>query len=135
MPAAVSAIKQAIDVLGDKSVDREAQSSQKADLSEVLEKYKERSDALELYTEAYRRYCWDVKSLDDYKIAPFHILTTEGKSWLNENHVWHMQTIAKYMTTTDIIFMATNHLIVDLLDENSVATAIKWWEDLTASGG
>ena len=135
LPAAVSAIKQAIDVLGDKSVDREAQSSQKADLSEVLEKYKERSDALELYTEAYRRYCWDVKSLDDYKIAPFHILTTEGKSWLNENHVWHMQTIAKYMTTTDIIFMATNHLIVDLLDENSVATAIKWWEDLTASGG
>ena len=35
----------------------------------------------------------------------------------------------------DPIFMATNHLLVDLLDENSVAGGVKWWEDLCASGG
>ena len=132
---AVDMIGKAAAVLGSKSVDVEAQSSQKADLSALLERYKERADALDLYTDAYRRYCWDVNSLDDYRIAPFHILATEGKTWCGENHIWHMETIAKYMTGTDSIFMATNHILVDLLDENSVNEGVKWWENLTASGG
>jgi protein phosphatase len=109
--------------------------SDNADLPALLERYQARADALNLYTDAYRRYCWDMKSLDDYRIAPFHILATEGKTWLGENHVWHMDTIAKYMTGTDPIFMATNYLLVDLLDENSAAAGVKWWEALTASGG
>ena len=27
---------------------------------------------------AYRRYCWPVQSLDDLRLAPFHLLATEG---------------------------------------------------------
>jgi protein phosphatase len=132
---AADAIKKAADILGDKAVDREAHSNQKADLSALLERYNERGEALSLYTDAYRRYCWDVKSLDDYRIAPFHILATEGKSWCNENHIWHMESIAKYMTGADPIFMATDYMLIDLLDENSVSAGVKWWEELTASGG
>ena len=135
LKAAVNAISDAAAALGNKAADVEAQSSQKADLSVLLERYSQRADALDLYTEAYRRYCWDIKSLDDYRIAPFHILATEGKAWSAENHIWHMETIAKYICGTDPIFMATSHLLVDLLDENSVAAGIRWWEDLTASGG
>jgi protein phosphatase len=135
LKAAVNAISDAAAALGNKSADVEAQSSQKADLSVLLERYSQRADALDLYTEAYRRYCWDIKSLDDYRIAPFHILATEGKAWNAENHIWHMETIAKYICGTDPIFMATSHLLVDLLDENSVAAGVRWWEDLTASGG
>ena len=135
LASVVDAINKAAAVLGKKSVDVEAQSGQKADLSALLERYEERADALNLYTEAYRRYCWDVKSLNDYRIAPFHILATEGKTWCVENHIWHMETIAKYITGADPIFMATNHLLVDLLDENSVAFGVKWWEELTATGG
>jgi protein phosphatase len=132
---AVDTIGKAAAILGSQSVDVEAQSSQKAHLSVLLERYKKRATALGLYTDAYRRYCWDVKSLDDYRIAPFHILATEGKTWSCENHIWHMETIAKYATGTDPIFMATNHLLIDLLDENSVAVGVKWWESLTESGG
>jgi protein phosphatase len=90
---------------------------------------------LELYTEAYRRYCWDVAGMDDYRVAPFHILATEGKVWNGENHILHMETISKYMTGTDKVFMATNHMLVDVLVEDSVAAGVKWWEELTASGG
>jgi protein phosphatase len=132
---AADAIEKAIQTLGDKSVDVVAQSSQKADLTVLREQYQARRGALSLYTDAYRRYCWDVNNLDDYRIAPFHILATEGKTWCGENHIWHMETIAKYMTGNDPIFMATNHLLVDLLDENSVAAGVQWWEALTASGG
>ena len=31
------------------------------------------------YVDAYRRYCWPVQSLDDLKLAPFHLLATEGR--------------------------------------------------------
>jgi len=31
-------------------------------------------------------------------------------------------------------FIATDHLLVDLLDESSVAAGIQWWEELITSG-
>jgi len=46
-----------------------------------------------------------------------------------------MESIAKYMCGADPVFMATNHLLVDLLDENSIAAGAAWWEALTESGG
>jgi protein phosphatase len=76
-----------------------------------------------------------VNGVGDYRIAPFHILATERKTWCGENHIRHMEAIAKYMTGTDPIFIATNHLSVDLLDENSVSAGTKWWEDMTSAGG
>jgi len=135
LASAVDIINKAAVALGSNTVDSEVQTNKNVDLPALLKRYQSRADALNLYTDAYRRYCWDVKSLDDYRIAPFHILATEGKVWNSENHIWHMETIAKYMTTTDPIFTATNHLLIDLLDENSVASGVKWWEELTASGG
>jgi len=135
LAAACGAICQASDVLGDKSVDREAQSNQKADLSELLKRYQARAEALNLYTDAYRRYCREVKSIDDYKIAPFHLLASEGKTYFNENHVWHMETITKYMTKTDPVFIATDYIPVDLLNENSVTAGTDWWSEYTLSGG
>ena len=104
-------------------------------LGELLEEYTKREETLALYTEAYRRYCWDVKSIEDYRIAPFHILATEGKTWNTENHLLHMEYINKYMTGIDPIFVPTNYLTVDLSDEASIAACIKWWKDLTGSGG
>ena len=105
------------------------------DLSALLKKYKNRAEALELYTKAYRRYCWDITGIDDYKIAPFHILAVEDKVCFEQDHVCQMETIAKYMTKSDPIFMATNYIVVDLSDENSITAAVNWWEELTNSGG
>ena len=132
---AVQSIEKARMTLGEKRIDVEAQSSKDVDLSALLSAYKDRAETLSLYTDAYRQYCWDVKNLDDYRIAPFHILATEGKAYGGQNHIWHMDTIKKYMTGIDPVFVATNHLLVDLLDETSVESGIKWWEELTASGG
>ena len=39
------------------------------------------------YVEAYRRYCWQVESLADLKLAPFHILATEGEVHNDKSHV------------------------------------------------
>jgi len=125
---AANAVKNALSALDGK------QSDGSIDLNELLEKYTKRKEALSLYTDAYRRYCWNVNNIDDYRIAPFHILATEGKTWNSENHLVHMECIKKYMTDGSI-FMATNYTEVDLLDENSISAGIKWWEDLTNTGG
>jgi len=135
LASAVDAIGKAAIMLGNNVADAETLSNQKVGLHALLQRYQSRADALNLYTDAYRRYCWDVNSFDDYRIAPFHLLATEGKVWNSENNIWHMETIAKYMTGHDPIFMATDHLLIDLLDENSVVAGVKWWEELTASGG
>ena len=46
-----------------------------------------------------------------------------------------MEAIARYMAGAAPMFMATDHLLVNLLDEESVAGGVKWWEELTATGG
>jgi protein phosphatase len=111
-------------------------SGQNVDLAAVLATYSERSDLLGKYVEAYRQYCWTVENLEDYRIAPFHILASENAVHSDKNHIWHMDTIAKYIAASDDpILMATNHVVVDLSDETAVKNAVDWWTELTASGG
>ena len=31
------------------------------------------------YNDAYKRYNWPVSTVDDLKLAPFHLLATEGR--------------------------------------------------------
>lgn len=109
-------------------------SGQNTDLNAVLEKFRFRKDAVEKYTDSYREYCWTVKNIDDFRIAPFHILAVEGKVFDHEKHIWHMENIRKYICT-DNIFMATPYICVDTEDENSINSAVEWWSELTASGG
>jgi protein phosphatase len=132
---ALTAINDAAKTFMDKPHNAEPQTSQNVDMTELFERYAKRHEALSLYTDAYRRYCWDVESLDDYRIAPFHILATEGKTWNTENHLLHMEHIARYFTSSDPIFMRTSHLLVDLLDQSSIAAGVRWWEELTSKGG
>ncbi|NLW84999.1 MAG: hypothetical protein GXY41_11455 [Phycisphaerae bacterium] len=44
---------------------------------------------------AYREYCWQVNSIEDLKLAPFHLIATEGKVYEDMDHQWYMETIAK----------------------------------------
>jgi protein phosphatase len=101
----------------------------------TLEQFEQRRRCLDRYTEAYRRYCWTVSSVEDYRIAPFHILATEGKVWNDENHLYHMETIKRYMTGTDPLFIATNYITADLDNKRSVTDTTDWWLGLTGSGG
>lgn len=105
------------------------------DLRALLADYQGRAESVALYAQAYRRYCWDVSGLDDYRIAPFHLLATEGETYSDRDHMWHMAAIETYATGADPVFMATKHLLVDLLDDSSVEAGVRWWEDLTESGG
>jgi protein phosphatase len=96
---------------------------------------RDRLAAVERFREAYRRYCWDVDGLDGLRLAPFHLLASEGRVHTDRDHLWHMGALGRLAATGDPLFVATSHRVVDLGDEASEAEAIAWWEALTASGG
>jgi len=84
------------------------------------------------YIAAYRRYCWLVDSVDDLKLAPFHLLATEGKVHVDKPNDWHMQALSRLAGG---LLIATPFRVVDVVDPASEAAAVRWWEELTARGG
>jgi len=103
------------------------------DIQPVLEEYRARAAMASQYVEAYRRYCWPVNSLSDFKLAPFHLLASEGALHADKDHVWHMSTLARLCN--DPLFVATPYKVIDLTDPASQAEGIAWWETLTERGG
>ncbi|HLO97535.1 MAG TPA: hypothetical protein VK171_02970, partial [Fimbriimonas sp.] len=86
------------------------------------------------YRTAYEKYCWDVSSIEDYRLAPFHILASEGAVHMERDHEWHMSTIAKACELENILF-ATPYHVVSIADEVAVAGVVAWWETLVGTGG
>ena len=105
-----------------------------ADAGAIADAFAARAGMVTRYVDAYRRYCWPVRSLADVRLAPFHLLATEGAVHVDKDHVWHMESIAA-MTRDDSVLVATPYRVVDLADDASTAAAVAWWESLTAAGG
>jgi protein phosphatase len=106
--------------------------------SALLESVRGRSMLAEQYTDAYRRYCWPVTSLDDLRLAPFHILAGEKQVYTNQTHLWHMEQIGILCaqgTATGAPLFATATQVVDVTDPASMERGTRWWEDMTARGG
>jgi protein phosphatase len=97
--------------------------------------YRDRLELLQRYREAYRRYCWPVNSLDDYRLAPFHMLASEGTVHVDKTNRWHMETLHRLSATDPNFIVATPFLEVDLTQEDAVVGASRWWEQLTGAGG
>lgn len=100
-----------------------------------LEKFAIKNNAISKYVKAYQNYCWTVDTIDDYKLAPFHILATEGQVHVDKTNEWHMENIAEICKGDNKLFMATPYKIVNLNDQTSYDEAVNWWMELTKKGG
>jgi protein phosphatase len=105
------------------------------DVTTIQGQYQSRAQMADKYVAAYRQYCWPVESIDDLKLAPFHIMATEGGLHTNQSHQWHMENIADLCGANPQLLLATQYRWVDLADESSVAAATSWWETMTTAGG
>lgn len=95
-----------------------------------------RAQLVSKYVDAYRRYCWPVGSLRDLRLAPFHVLASEEAVHTNNDHVWHMESIAAMVRGDEAgVLVATPYRVVELQNESSVIDAVAWWEELTERGG
>jgi protein phosphatase len=134
--AAVGAATQAVFAPALGALDQAA--ARGTDVSALRAWYGERATMAEAYIASYRRYCWPVRDLDDLRLAPFHLLASEGAVHADKDHRWHMSTLAR-LAAADIqaapLLFTTATQEVALDDEASVADGIAWWEALTGRGG
>jgi protein phosphatase len=104
-------------------------------VNSLLDRHRRRLDDATAYTEAYRRYCWPVQAITDFKLAPFHLLATEGAVHVDKTHVWHLEQLAEVCQAGRSVLLATPFRMVDLTDEVSQAQGIRWWEERIGGGG
>lgn len=104
------------------------------EVQQEIDKYQNRQELLDSYTEVYRRYCWPVKSTNDLKLAPFHILATENNTHTDKNHQWHMENIATICEADPEMLMKTQWKILNPANPEEIRETCHWWEKLTASG-
>lgn len=97
--------------------------------------FQRRRDSAQKFVAAYRNYCWTIESFDDFKLAPFHLMATEGGVHVGQNHRWHMETLDRICSFDPQLFLATQYWLVDVTDPGQVAEASAWWTDLTEHGG
>jgi len=106
-----------------------------APVADLLAKVEDRASRADLYAKAWAPYVWPVSGIDGLKVAPFHLLASEGAVWFDQDHVWHMGLADRLAATGDKVIAPTRWRVVSLADEAACAEAIAWWEALTDAGG
>lgn len=105
------------------------------DVRELLARYRERQDLASRFTETLRRRSWPVRSVTDLRLAPYHVLATEGAVHKDKDHLWHLAATAEICRADPGLLVPTRHRVVALADSESEAEAIAGWEERTAEGG
>jgi protein phosphatase len=103
-------------------------------LTKLLERVEARQTDAQGFIAAYRSYCWPVRSLDDLKLAPFHLLATARGVHVDKDHAWHMEQLADLCARDDLLHPTATQ-VVDVTDSQSERSATEWWQGLTERGG
>ena len=104
-------------------------------ITPLLNKFSQKTEAVLKFVKAYQNYCWQVNTLNDYKLAPFHILATEGQVHTNKNHQWHMENITEICLIDKDLSTATPYKIVNFEEMSTYNDTVEWWLELTGKGG
>ncbi len=131
--AAVGSVARA--AMSDAVASLEQAAEQGRDVEELLAAYRNKQKLVTQYVNAYRQYCWPVYAVTDLKLAPFHLLATQGTVYTDRDHVWHMETLAEICRADEALLLATPFKIVDVIDSASVEEGVSWWRELTGCGG
>ena len=102
---------------------------------ELFVRHTERQQLAERYVMAYRRYCWPVQSVADLRLAPFHLLASEGYVHTDKDHLWHLKMLNRLYEADRELLLSTPFKEVNLTDPASEADATGWWEEITEAGG
>jgi protein phosphatase len=85
------------------------------------------------YRTAYQRYCWPIDSSMALKIAPFHLLAAENRTFLDRSHQWHMTMLTR-LSDVSGQFQRTECIEVDTGNESSRQAGVDWWVTRTTAG-
>src|SRR5215469_10480690 len=68
------------------------------DVGDLLTKLTTRAGNARAYDASWRRYVRPVAEIEDLRLAPFHIMASEGAVHTDKPHDWHMAMIAELAT-------------------------------------
>jgi protein phosphatase len=105
------------------------------DVAELRSRTATRAANAEAFTAAYRRYCWDTDGVEGIRVAPFQILASQGRTYFDRDHGWHLEMADRLVTAAPDLVAPTRRQVVRPDDQGSLAAAVEWWEALTDSGG
>ncbi|MDR7302718.1 polynucleotide kinase-phosphatase [Haloactinomyces albus] len=105
------------------------------DVGELAARTESRHADVERFRAAYQQYCRPTEGLAGIRLAPFQVLATEGRSYHDVDHDWHLSVADRLAKAAPETFTTTRRRTVDAEDGESTAAATRWWEELTASGG
>ena len=77
------------------------------DVAALRARFEERESLAARYAAAYQRYSWPVTTIEDLRLAPFHLLATERAVHVDKDHVWHMETIGRFCQADPLHGLAT----------------------------
>jgi protein phosphatase len=103
-------------------------------LAAAAERFEARLTRAEAFAAVVRNYSWPVSGIDELKIAPFHLLASEGQVHGDKPHAWHMDYLAR-LAAIDPLFKTTASITVDPNDDADMGRVVSWWLELTAQGG
>src|SRR5262249_3444111 len=121
LPAAISALEQA--------------AGGGLDGAAVLARTRARARNAAAFRAAYRRYCWPTDGLDGVRIAPFQVLATDGATYAEQPHSWHLAIADRLVDADQRLVAPTGRIFADTTDLASTAAATAWWHELTAPRG
>ncbi len=113
----------------------EAAASRGLDVTDLLARTTARASNAHAFTDSYRRYVWPTTGLEGVQVAPFQLLASEGRTWTHQDHGWHLALADRLVQEAPSLIRSTRRITVDTTDPTSSAAGVRWWEDLTASGG
>lgn len=102
-------------------------------LAALISGLEKKRGAIRDYNKVWSSYCGEVRGAGDIRLAPFHILATEGRVWSGAAHDLHLSLLEKYLRDLPN-FVPTRNKIVDLQNEKDISGGLGFWEDLLADG-
>ena len=113
----------------------ETASARGLDVSDLLQRTRDRAERVDRYGDAYRRYVWPVAGLEDLRLAPFHVLAAESGAFAGRDHAWHLEHCDALVAADPDWIRRTDRRVVEVTDPESELAATAWWEAMTADGG
>lgn len=104
------------------------------DVAPLLDRFRQRAGDGGRFVDAYRRYCWSIETIDDVRLAPFHLLATDGSVHVDKSHLWHMKTVTE-LCEADSLLHRTAYTVVETTNGDSERAGSDWWLELTERGG
>ena len=86
------------------------------DIATLRDRFADRARRAARYGRAWAPYVWPVSGVGDLKVAPFHLLASEGRVWFDQDHVWHMGIADRMAAAGDNVVSRTQWRVVTLAD-------------------